>query len=210
MDNWTRHKGLHSRIQSENALVGKSSSWPLSSEISQEGCLCLVPKTLSHMPFSETPACIPRLFTRYGRLPPISQDTVGMAWTLAWPAEYPTVTKKREDMEECEQAVHAGVTKRPKDKDKDNEILRLVECLRAETLEPTSLGSNFNSATSRLGELGWLASFLCASISSSGKWANSNCTSEGCCTNEASRCAQNTGYMGSINTSVLIIYREAE
>lgn len=85
-----------------------------------------------------------------------------------------------------------------------------MECLRAETLEPTSLGSNSNCATSRLGELGWLASFLCASISSSEKWANSNCTSEGCCTNEASRCAQNTGYMDSINTSVLIIYREAE
>lgn len=36
---------------------------------------------------------------------------------MAWPAEYPTVTKKREDMEECEQAEHAGVTKRPKEQD---------------------------------------------------------------------------------------------
>lgn len=203
MDNWTRHKELHSRIQSENALVGKSSSWPLSSEISQEGRLCLVPKTLSHMPFSETPACIPRLFTRYGRVPPISQDTAGVAWTLAWPAEYPTVTKKREDMETCEQAEHAGVTKRPKVKNSDNGILQPVEYLRAETLEPTSLGSNSNCATSRMGELGWLASFLCASITSSGKWAHSNCTSEGCCTNEASRCAQNTGFYKHISSNHL-------
>lgn len=36
---------------------------------------------------------------------------------MARPAEYPTVTKKREDMEACEQADHAGVTKRPKEKD---------------------------------------------------------------------------------------------
>lgn len=56
-------------------------------------------------------------------------------------------------------------------------FLRPVECLRAETLEPTTLGSNSNCATSRLGELGGLASLLCASISSSGKWAHSNCTS---------------------------------
>lgn len=57
----------------------------------------MVLKTLPHVAFSETPACVFWSFRRVSGYH-ISRGTAGMAWTLAWPAEYPMVTLRKKKM----------------------------------------------------------------------------------------------------------------
>lgn len=83
-DNCSRYKGLRSKIQSENDLVGKPR--PLSSDMSQEGHLRLVPRCGI---FRNICLCAPVIHKR-GQVPLISQGTVRTAWTVAWPTGYPT------------------------------------------------------------------------------------------------------------------------